>query len=168
VGGAFAEAAHQTLEMKKLTLPITVGLAALTAATLATTQCERLTAGSSVTLHDGSLQSKVERGKHLVENIGLCADCHTARLPSGEFDKSKWLQGAPLGFKPLVEMPWNPVAPPIAGLPTMTTDEQAVEFLMNGKRPSGAPVLPPMPPYRFKRDEAEAVVAYLRSLKREA
>lgn len=154
--------------MKKLTLPLTVGLVTLAAVTLATTQCERLAAGSSVTINDGSLQSKVERGKHLVENVAQCADCHSARLPSGEFDRSKWLQGAPLGFKPLVEMPWNPVAPPIAGLPTMTTDEQAVEFLMSGKRPSGAPVLPPMPPYRLKRDEAEAVVAYLRSLKKAA
>nr|WP_218280320.1 cytochrome c [Verrucomicrobium spinosum] len=37
--------------------------------------------------------------------------------------------------------------------------------MMTGKRPSGAPVMPPMPQIRLKRDEAEAVVAYLRSLK---
>lgn len=149
---------------KKLTLPLTLSLAALAVATVVTTQCERA-AGSSVAVSDSSPESKVERGKHLVENIAMCADCHSARLPSGEFDKSKWLQGSPLGFKPLMEMPWSPAAPSIAGLPTLTTDEQAVEFLMTGKRPSGAPVLPPMPPYRLKRDEAEAVVAYLRSLK---
>lgn len=149
---------------KKHTLPLTLSLAALAVATVVTTQCERA-AGSSVATGDSSQKSKVERGKHLVENIAMCADCHSARLPSGEFDKGKWLQGSSLGFKPLMEMPWNPTAPAIAGLPSMPTNEQAIEFLMTGKRPSGAPVLPPMPPYRLKRDEAEAVVAYLRSLK---
>lgn len=148
----------------KLTLPLSLTLAALAAATLATTQCERAT-GSQVNDAGAPPQSKIERGKHLVENVGLCADCHSARLPSGEFDMTKWLQGSPLGFKPLMEMPWNPLAPPLAGLPTLPEDEQAIEFLMTGKRPSGIPVLPPMPAYRFKRDEAEAVVAYLRSLK---
>lgn len=94
----------------------------------------------------------------------MCADCHTPRLPTGEFDRSRWLQGSPLGFKPVAEMPWMPVAPPLAGLPGYT-DEQAIKFLMTGERPSGLPTLPPMPPYRFTKAEAAAVLAYLRSLK---
>ena len=106
----------------------------------------------------------IERGRHLVENVSMCIDCHSPRLPTGEFDRSRWLQGGPLGFKPLAEMPWMPFAPGIAGLPGYT-DEQAVKFLMTGERPSQTPTLPPMPPYRLNKDEAEAVVAYLRSLK---
>jgi hypothetical protein len=106
----------------------------------------------------------IAQGRHLVDDVGLCADCHTPRFPTGEFDRGRWLQGAPLGFKPLFEMPWMPVAPPLAGLPGYT-DEQAIKFFMTGERPSGVPVLPPMPAYRFNKEEATAVLAYLRSLK---
>jgi hypothetical protein len=35
---------------------------------------------------------------------------------------------------------------------------------MTGKRPTGAPTLPPMPEYRFSREDAEATTAYLESL----
>lgn len=107
----------------------------------------------------------IARGRHLVENIAMCADCHAQRLPTGEFDPNLYLLGGPLSFKPVADMPWNPIAPPIAGLPGYT-DAQAIEFFTTGKRPSGVPLLPPMPSYRFTRPEAEAVVAYLRSLAR--
>lgn len=106
----------------------------------------------------------IQEGRRLVENVGMCADCHSPRLPTGEFDKSRWLQGSPLGFKPVAEMPWMPIAPPLAGLPGYT-DEQAIKFLTTGARPSGVPVLPPMPAYRFNKDEATAILAYLRGLK---
>lgn len=36
---------------------------------------------------------------------------------------------------------------------------------MTGAKPSGQQPLPPMPPYRLSKDEALAMVAYLRSLK---
>jgi mono/diheme cytochrome c family protein len=58
---------------------------------------------------------------------------------------------------------WAPVAPPIAGLPSMTA-EQAARFLMHGQRPDGSMARPPMPAYRFNEDDARAVVAYLKSL----
>jgi hypothetical protein len=106
---------------------------------------------------------RTERGRHLVENVAMCADCHSPRLASGDFDRTRWLQGGPVGFKPLIDMPWAPVAPSLAGLPGYT-EEQAVTFLMTGQRPSGVPCLPPMPAYRFSRDEATDVVAYLKSL----
>ena len=111
-----------------------------------------------------SPEDLIARGRHLVVNVSLCADCHTPRLPTGQFDETRSLQGAVLGFKPLADMPWMPFAPPIAGLPGYT-DEQAVTFLMTGSKPSGLQPLPPMPPYRLSKDEAVAMVAYLRSLK---
>ncbi len=121
--------------------------------------------GSPSALAASDRAALVERGRHLVESVGMCTDCHAPRLPSGEFDKSRYLMGSELPFRPTIPMPFVPVAPPLAGLPTLPTDEVAVEFMMTGKRPSGAPVMPPMPQIRLKRDEAEAVVAYLRSLK---
>ena len=111
----------------------------------------------------GEMAKEIERGRHLVENIAMCADWHSMRNPDGSFDPTCWLAGSALGFTPTVEMPWAPAAPAISGLPTMT-DEEAVRFFMTGNRPTGVPVLPPMPAYRMSRDEAEAVVAYLRSL----
>ncbi|MFT3829999.1 MAG: cytochrome c [Opitutaceae bacterium] len=101
-------------------------------------------------------------GRRLVENVGLCSDCHTARLPTGEFDRSRWLQGSPLPFEPTIEMPWSSVAPGIAGLRNYT-DAEAVAFLTTGVRAAG-PLRPPMPQFRFNEAEARAIVAYLRSL----
>ncbi|MGC4072768.1 MAG: c-type cytochrome [Nibricoccus sp.] len=110
-----------------------------------------------------SPEQRIERGKNLVVKIAQCADCHTPRLANGRLDETRWLQGSPLGFKSLMEMPWAPVAAPIAGLPGYT-EEQAVTFFTTGTRPSGVPCLPPMPEYRLSRDEAVDVVAYLKSL----
>ncbi len=105
----------------------------------------------------------VERGRYLVNSVGVCADCHTPRNERGEFVQELWLEGAPLGFAPTVPMPWAPAAPPIAGLKAMT-DEQAKAFLMTGVRPNGTKPLPPMPEYRFSEPDAAAVVAYLRTV----
>lgn len=106
---------------------------------------------------------QIARGRHLVENVALCADCHSPRRPNGEFDRERWLMGATVPFKPTVEMPWVTVAPPIAGLPGYT-DEQAVTLLTTGVRPNGTPPIPPMPVFKLHPAEARAVVAYLRSI----
>ncbi len=112
--------------------------------------------------HTPTRQELVAQGEHLGKNVGLCADCHTPRLPGGVFDESKWLMGSPLGFKPLMEMPWADTAPSIAGMHAYT-DEEAIAFLTTGARKTG-PTRPPMPEYRLSPDEAKAVLAYLRSL----
>ena len=108
--------------------------------------------------------AQLEHGKYLVDRVAGCNDCHTPFTDKGTPDESKYLQGAPLMFKPTVDMPWAPVAPPIAGLPTLQ-EKDAVEFLMTGNLPAGRQPRPPMPPYRLKKADAEAVVAYLKSLK---
>jgi len=94
----------------------------------------------------------------------MCGDCHSPRGEKGELIPGKTLQGAVLGFKPIMPMPvWADKTPNIAGLPGWT-DEQAVKFLMTGAAYNGLPGRPPMPQYRMNRRDAEAVVAYLRSL----
>ena len=108
--------------------------------------------------------AQLERGRYLVERVGMCADCHSPRDAKGEFVMELWLKGAALPFQPTVEMPWSPVAPPIAGLPSLS-DAEAVKFLTEGTRPDGAPSRPPMPQFRFSAEDAVAVTAYLRSLK---
>lgn len=108
--------------------------------------------------------AKVSRGEYLVTRVGKCQDCHTPHNERGEEIKEKWLQGAPLLFQPIVQMPWAGTAPPIAGLEGWT-DAQALNFLQTGIKKDGKPATPPMPEYRLNADDAAAVVAYLRSLK---
>jgi Cytochrome c len=106
----------------------------------------------------------VTRGKYLVEQVGLCGDCHTPRDDRGEFVKEQWLKGATLDFKPIAPVPvWVDKAPAIAGLPGWEKDV-AIRFLMTGVGNNELPSRPPMPQYRFNVQDAQAIVAYLKSL----
>ena len=107
---------------------------------------------------------KIERGKYLVERVGMCRDCHTPHDERGEPIREKWLQGSPLSFKPIVPIPvWADKTPNLAGLPGWE-DKEAVKFLMTGMAYNNLPGRPPMPQYRFNQEDASAIVAYLRSL----
>jgi mono/diheme cytochrome c family protein len=106
----------------------------------------------------------VARGKYLVEDTGKCGDCHTPFSEKGEPIKEKWLQGATLSFKPTVPMPvWADKSSSIAGLPGWEKDA-AIKFMMTGIASNGLPARPPMPQYRFNQQDAEGIVAYLKSL----
>ena len=108
--------------------------------------------------------SRIDRGKYLVEQVGMCGDCHTPHNEKGEPIREKWMQGALLPFKPIVPMPvWAEKTPNIAGLPGWE-DKDAVKFLMTGLTYNDLPGRPPMPQYRFNQEDATAIVAYLRSL----
>ncbi len=106
----------------------------------------------------------VAHGKYLVNQVGMCVDCHSPRNEKGQLIEEKALQGAPIMFNPAVEMPWAGTAPPIAGMDGWT-DAQAIKFFTTGVDKDGKQPRPPMPPYRFSKSDAAAVVAYLRSLK---
>jgi mono/diheme cytochrome c family protein len=117
-------------------------------------------------LAEPTQDAQIKRGKYLVERVSMCGDCHTPHLDTGEYDRTAWLQGDVLDFKPVHPMPFAAVAPQIAGLPTMPTDEMAVKFFETGTNAVGKTAMPPMPRFRFEHDDAVAVVAYLRSLKK--
>lgn len=40
-----------------------------------------------------SSQTPVERGEYLVRHLSGCVECHSPRLPSGQFDESRLLSG---------------------------------------------------------------------------
>jgi len=110
-------------------------------------------------------KAQIARGEYLVKGIGQCGDCHTPFTMTGGFVMQKWLQGKKLEFGPIVPIPfWADTSPNIAGLPGWDT-EKAVQFFMTGLAPNGQPARPPMPVYQMNRADAEAVVAYLKSLK---
>lgn len=110
-------------------------------------------------------EARIKRGQYLAERVALCTDCHTERDWKGKQNRERWLRGARLDFKPARLMPWAEVAPDIAGLPTFANDEQAVNYFKTGQKPDQKSSKPPMPQYRLDEDDAEALVAYLRSLK---
>jgi mono/diheme cytochrome c family protein len=113
----------------------------------------------------GGSKAQIARGEYLVKAIGQCGDCHTPMNDHGEFVMDNWLQGAKLNFAPVAPVPnWADAAPDIAGLPGWE-QEKAIQFFMTGLAPNGQPARPPMPQYKMNRADAEAVVAYLKSLK---
>lgn len=106
----------------------------------------------------------IEHGKYLTTRVAGCADCHSPHNQRGEVIAGRELQGAALDFQPTHPVPgWASVAPPIAGLAGWTESE-AIRFFTTGLNRSNKPPAPPMPAFRLSRHDAEAVVAYLKSL----
>lgn len=105
------------------------------------------------------------RGKYFVEQVAMCVECHTPRDSSGRLLRGKYLEGAPVPVKSpsYANMKWAIRAPAIAGLPGYTA-EQGVRLLTEGLTADGRRPDPPMPRFRFSRADAEAIVAYLKSL----
>ena len=107
----------------------------------------------------------VSRGKYIVEEVAKCINCHTPRDERGEIVRSSLLKGAPTFFQPGQPMAdWPINCPRIAGAPS-ATDEQFVTLLTTGVWKFGKPLRQPMPEFHMTKEDAEAVLAYLKSLK---
>jgi mono/diheme cytochrome c family protein len=112
----------------------------------------------------GSGETATARGKYIVEGVAACGQCHTPRNSQGELDRDRPLQGAPLWLQPpRPTADWPLEAPRLAGIPP-GSDEQIVKLLTTGIWRDGKPLRPPMPQFRMSPQDAQAVVAYLRSL----
>ena len=110
---------------------------------------------------------KVARGKYLVEEVAKCQKCHTPADERGQPDRARWLQGGPVPIQPArPTADWAYEAPKIAGLPGWT-DADAIRFFQTGVTASGYRARAPMNEYHLPRADAEAIVAYLRSLRSE-
>lgn len=103
----------------------------------------------------------VSRGKELAEQVAKCQNCHTARTATGELDKRAWLKGV--------------ASDPSIYIPDITAEgniwmqwgeKGMLQFLEKGTTPSGANPSVHMPVYKMRHDDAEAIVAYLKSLRK--
>ena len=126
--------------------------------------------GSPAPVKDNSGSSSnhgdlVSQGKYIVEDLAMCVECHTPRDENGNLIRDEYLNGAPVPVKapPYPQINWAVKAPAIAGL-IGYTDEQGVRLLTSGVTRDGRVPNPPMPPFRMSVRDAEAVVAYLKSL----
>ena len=108
--------------------------------------------------------TSVTRGKYIVEGVAVCGQCHTPRASSGNLDRSRWLQRAPVPYQPAKpDADWPINAPRIGGTPP-ASDADMIKLLTTGIWTDGNRLRLPMPQFRMERSDAEAVVAYLRSV----
>jgi mono/diheme cytochrome c family protein len=117
---------------------------------------------------DKAQDEKVARGKYLVEEVAKCQDCHTPKMDNGSYIKSSWMKGATLNLAPAVPVAgWHAAAPDVTANSALWKrwgDEGLITFLSTGKTPRGGAAGAPMPTYTLKREDAEAIVAFLKTL----
>lgn len=112
----------------------------------------------------GDAAAVVARGKYIVEGVAMCGQCHTPHDSNGNPDPRRILQGSPVPYmSPTHDPNWPISAPRIGGTPP-ADDEAMVKLLTTGIWTTGERLRYPMPQFRMERSDAEAVVAYLKSL----
>jgi mono/diheme cytochrome c family protein len=108
--------------------------------------------------------SAVEHGRYIVEDLVQCGRCHTPGDLAGEGERSNWLKGGPLQIRPTYPIAnWALVTPRLAGGPP-GTDAEFIRLMTTGIARTGQPPRPPMLRPHMTRADAEAVLAYLKSL----
>jgi len=121
-------------------------------------------AGKRMSAQPAASGEQVARGAYIVNNVAMCPTCHTPRTSDGRLDPDRWLQGGPVVYQPSEPTSnWPQLEPRIGGtLPA--SPEQMVTLLTTAVWTDGKELRDPMPKFHMNRADAEAVVAYLRSL----
>ena len=123
-----------------------------------------LVGGVALSSQASRADAKLERGRYLVHQVALCAECHSPRDAEGALIPEKMLQGeAVLVPSPYPKLQWASRAPNLVGLPGYSKAD-AVRLLSKGIAPSGHAPQPPMPRFKMSTADAEAVFEYLLSL----
>jgi mono/diheme cytochrome c family protein len=115
-------------------------------------------------------EDKVAYGKYLAEEVGKCAECHTPTDDAGQLDRSKWMKGKVMEVQPIQPIAnWHKTSPDITPSGKLWAkwggESAMINYLMTGLTPSGKPAGPPMPAYKLKKADAEAIVEYLKTLR---
>lgn len=108
--------------------------------------------------------TKIARGRYLVHHVAQCIQCHTPRDDDGNLMASQLLTGATIPVAgPRYAQPWAAHSAWIAGLGSY--DEAFVHYLLtHGHKPDGSRPKSPMPSFKMTGADADAVIAYLRTL----
>ncbi len=112
---------------------------------------------------------QIEYGRYLAEEVAKCVECHTPVTESGKLDKSRWLKGKVMEVTPLKPIAnWHKTSPdltPAGSLWKKWGEGGILKYLQTGLTPSGKPAGPPMPAYKLKPSDAEAILEYLKSFR---
>jgi mono/diheme cytochrome c family protein len=109
--------------------------------------------------------SATARGEYIVNHVAVCSQCHTPRDSEGRPERTHWLEGAALWLQSAEPVADWPLRAPRIGGALPGTDDEMITLLTTGIWRSGAYLRAPMPQFRMTRPDAEAVVAYLKSVK---
>jgi len=108
----------------------------------------------------------IERGRYLANDVAMCVVCHSPKDSKGNPIRDQAFHGgvipAKATYSDMQAFASNaPALGPMAG----GAPEDVAYLLETGIwRPTGKSPKAPMPPFRLSKDDASAVVAYLRSL----
>ncbi len=108
-------------------------------------------------------RGNAEHGRYLVEDVAMCAECHSSRNEAGEVIPDTRLRGGSMPARVPWPADWPVQVPRIAGLPGYS-DAEAQRLLTQGAiKRNGAQARAPMPRFRMTPQDAADVIAYLRS-----
>jgi len=111
-------------------------------------------------------ETRLERGRYLMESIVACGNCHTPQTPTGP-EAGMELAGQKVLDDPGL-LAWAPnVTPDRETGVGAWTDDELIKAIREGVRPDGSIIGPPMP-FHFYRQmsdtDVRAIVAYLRTV----
>ena len=111
-----------------------------------------------------SISGNVEHGRYIVEEVAMCAECHSPRDSQGAIIESRKFDGAPVPVRPPWPNDWALMAPRNRGLPGYD-DAQALRLLTEGAiGRDGRQLRAPMPRFHMSQQDAADVIAFMRSL----
>jgi mono/diheme cytochrome c family protein len=105
----------------------------------------------------------VSRGKELTEQVAKCQNCHTQRTATGELDRGAWLKGGT--SETSGKSVYTPDITAAGNLWMLWGEKGMLQFLEKGSSPAGIKPSVHIPAYKLRPDDAEAIVAYLKSLR---
>ena len=109
--------------------------------------------------------AQIARGKYIVEDVAVCGQCHTPRAPNSiAMDSGHPLAGSALWLQSARPVSNWPLEAPRLATTLPGTDDEMVRLLTTGIWRDGNRLRAPMPQFRLSREDAEAVVSYLKSL----
>lgn len=112
-------------------------------------------------------ETRLERGRYLMNSIVACGNCHTPQGPNGPLAGMELAGGMVIDVPGAFTVHTPNITPDKATGIGRWTDAQIVAAIREGKRPNGTIIGPPMPIelYRGLSDaDVLAIVAYLRSV----
>lgn len=107
----------------------------------------------------------IARGAYIVNSVAMCPTCHTPRTADGQLNQSQWLQGGPIVYLPAERTPNWPLYEPRIGGTLPTSEANMITLLTTAIWTDGKELRDPMPKFHMNRADAEAVVAYLKSIR---
>jgi mono/diheme cytochrome c family protein len=120
---------------------------------------------STLSFPSNAQDDPVKRGDYLVNRVMTCGDCHSPRDDHGQRIPGRELSGAPFRDAALHPNVFAAYAPNLRGLPEGYTSASLATLLETGHKPDGSRPRPPMPGFRLEPVDADAVAAYLATLK---